>query len=205
MPGSFAHFDPVASLWRTWQPCLTGDLSEFSETWPRAGMTRNGIAFRLRPLAPLIGGIVCSSLPTPTVNDSKNCTLPPSQRERDSIIGHVLRVPTRLASDAERGGRGELLALMRGKKTRQRWPTPRAADGMQHRSRKPEAVEKLMQSQGRSRPSRLEDEIALLPHSGGYLNPDWIEWLMGFPHRWTDLSHSETPSCPKSPNGSDAD
>lgn len=25
------------------------------------------------------------------------------------------------------------------------------------------------------------------PHSSGYLNPDWVEWLMGVPTGWTDL------------------
>lgn len=140
-------------------------------------MTRNGTAYLLPPLVPLTDVTGCSSLPTPK------------------------------ASDAERGGRGELLALVRGKKTRQNWPgmvpTPRAADGMQHRIRSKDAVLKLMDSQGRSKPSRLEDEIALTDHSGGYLNPEWIEWLMGFPLRWTDLEDSETLSSRKSPNGSD--
>ena len=28
---------------------------------------------------------------------------------------------------------------------------------------------------------------------GGQLNPTWVEWLMGFPLGWTDLSASETP------------
>jgi hypothetical protein len=28
---------------------------------------------------------------------------------------------------------------------------------------------------------------------GGQLNPTWVEWLMGFPLRWTDLEPSETP------------
>ena len=28
---------------------------------------------------------------------------------------------------------------------------------------------------------------------GGQLNPTWVEWLMGFPTGWTDLSASETP------------
>ena len=27
----------------------------------------------------------------------------------------------------------------------------------------------------------------------GQLNPEWVEWLMGFPIGWTDLSASETP------------
>ena len=34
---------------------------------------------------------VIGRLPTPTVNDSKNSTLPPSQRGRDSLPGHLLR------------------------------------------------------------------------------------------------------------------
>lgn len=33
-----------------------------------------------------------------------------------------------------------------------------------------------------------------------YLNPEWVEWLMGFPIGWTDLEGSETPSSLKSPN-----
>jgi hypothetical protein len=28
---------------------------------------------------------------------------------------------------------------------------------------------------------------------GGSLNPEWVEWLQGFPIGWTDLGHSETP------------
>lgn len=34
--------------------------------------------------------------------------------------------------------------------------------------------------------------------AGGQLNPDWVEWLMGFPIGWTELSVSETQSCHKS-------
>jgi hypothetical protein len=29
--------------------------------------------------------------------------------------------------------------------------------------------------------------------TGGHLNPQWVEWLMGFPIGWTDLNNSETP------------
>lgn len=34
---------------------------------------------------------------------------------------------------------------------------------------------------------------------GGQLNPPWVEWLMGFPIGWTELSASETPSVPSRP------
>ena len=30
-------------------------------------------------------------------------------------------------------------------------------------------------------------QVEKLPHSTGYLNPEWIEWLMGIPTGWTDL------------------
>jgi hypothetical protein len=32
-----------------------------------------------------------------------------------------------------------------------------------------------------------------LPPASGSLNPEWVEWLMGFPEGWTDLNPSETP------------
>ena len=41
--GSFAHYDPATSWWKTSQVCLlTMDLDEFSETWPSAGMMWSG-------------------------------------------------------------------------------------------------------------------------------------------------------------------
>jgi hypothetical protein len=36
----------------------------------------------------------------------------------------------------------------------------------------------------------------------GWLNPEWVEWLMGFPIGWTDLEDSVMPLFPLSPNGS---
>lgn len=54
-----AIFDPLSSSWKTSQTSLldpaTGPVlgsAEFSETWPRSGMTRSGIAYRL-PLSAL--------------------------------------------------------------------------------------------------------------------------------------------------------
>jgi hypothetical protein len=32
----------------------------------------------------------------------------------------------------------------------------------------------------------------------GFANPQFVEWLMGFPLGWTDCAVSETPSSPKS-------
>jgi hypothetical protein len=70
-PDSFANFDPATSSWRTSQLSLLEDSGEFSGTWPRAGMTRNGIAYRLRPLAPLTGATESGLLPTPEASNTK--------------------------------------------------------------------------------------------------------------------------------------
>lgn len=40
---------------------------------------------------------------------------------------------------------------------------------------------------------RFSQKTELNSAVGGLLNPTWVEWLMGFPIGWTDLSASETP------------
>jgi len=73
-PELLAMYDPATSSWRTSQLCLDGDLALFSETWPRSGMMRNGIAYRLPPLVPHTGAtgygsLPTHSIPTPTASD----------------------------------------------------------------------------------------------------------------------------------------
>ena len=36
---------------------------------------------------------------------------------------------------------------------------------------------------------------ALTPQNGGQLNPEWVEWLMGWMPGWTDLKPLETDKC----------
>jgi hypothetical protein len=69
---SFASYDRESSSWKTSQLCFTWDLAEYSENWPRAGMTRNGIAFPLSPLVPLIDGTEFSFVPTPQALEIEN-------------------------------------------------------------------------------------------------------------------------------------
>jgi hypothetical protein len=40
---------------------------------------------------------------------------------------------------------------------------------------------------------------------GGPTNPEYVEWMMGFPIGWSAVDASGVLSSPKSPNGSDAD
>jgi len=47
-------------------------LDNYSETWPRSGMMRNGIAYRLPTLALRINETESGSWPTPTARDWKD-------------------------------------------------------------------------------------------------------------------------------------
>jgi DNA (cytosine-5)-methyltransferase 1 len=88
--------------------------------------------------------------------------------------------PTPRKTDAERGGRGDLLASIRGYPTqRAHWPTPKASASGPDYARA-------------SRPGAGGDDLATavaLEERGGQLNPEWVEWLMGWPAGWTDLEH----------------
>jgi hypothetical protein len=55
------------------------------------------------------------------------------------------------------------------------WPTPVSDDTGWRRNKYPQGG------------------TALSTAIGGMLNPRWVEWLMGYPDGWTDLSSSETP------------
>ena len=57
----------------------------------------------------------------------------------------------------------------------QKFPTPTARDW---RDAGPNVNYEKVKKKGR-----------LAGHSGGSLNPTWVEWLMGYPKGWTDLNH----------------
>jgi hypothetical protein len=150
---SFARYDPGGRCWRTSQLCLDGELGRYSATWPRSGMTRNGTAYPLPPSAPLTDVTDGSPWPTPR------------------------------ATDGDRGGRGDLLAMVRtGKGSRRKnWPTPRAQNG--------EPRNHTVWRRPDGQPQNLENAVAAADPSaiGGQLNPGFVEWLMGFPKGWTEV------------------
>jgi len=64
---AFATFDPDTCSWKTCRVSLVGEWETYSETWPASGMTRNGKAYRRRPLVPRTSGTGSSLWPTPNV------------------------------------------------------------------------------------------------------------------------------------------
>ena len=173
LPELLARYDPDGPCWRTSQRCLVEGWTVLRETWPRSGMTVNGTAYQLQPLAPLTGGtgfgsLPTHSIPTPTVGDSRGS----GSRNTENSKAN----PGVSLTDYVRGDQG----------TGRLWPTPAAHEGRlgyQDRTsgkkgKQISLTTSVMNSEGR----KPQEEWA-----GGQLNPTWVEWLMGFPIGWTDL------------------
>jgi hypothetical protein len=71
-PELFANYDHASSSWRTSQRSLIEGWTVFSETWPRSGTMRNGIAYQLPALVPLTDEIASGYWPTPSARDWKD-------------------------------------------------------------------------------------------------------------------------------------
>ena len=82
-PELLAKYDPDTSSWRTSQLCLDGVLAEFSETWPRSGLMRNGTAYQLPPLVRLTDETGFGLWPTPVARSWKDNGSPAEYRRNE--------------------------------------------------------------------------------------------------------------------------
>jgi hypothetical protein len=167
-PASLANWSQPECCWKTSQLSLIAGSETFSEPWPRSGMMRNGIAYQLPPLAPRTVAIASGLWPTPSAAGfDGDITIVLARRERLKAKGI--------------NGNGFGLTLNQAVKV---WPTPTARDWKDGSASgcKNVPVNGLL---GRA--------VHVNSAEPGSLNPPWVEWLMGFPVGWTDLSNSETP------------
>ena len=169
MSASLARFDPVTFSWRMSQGCLVAQANgqadgsvEFSETWPRSGVMRNGIAYPLDALALRTSATECGLWPTPTVVMSgENRTIEQFEAAKERAL---------IKQKGNNGnGIGEDLAIA---VKRRMWPTPIRRDGRTFA--------------GAARSPNAVGSEPLVIQVGGKLNPAWVAWLMGFPATWTD-------------------
>lgn len=196
---SFAKLDHDGSWLKTYQGCcqylMDGSLEKWSEVWPRAGMLLNGIAYRLPPLAPLTREIGSGFWLTPRA--SEPCEKPENfvkrmgdrgDHCRGSLSAQVM-FPIPKASEHKGGysskGKSPSLGMMA---THNAWPTPRASDGTKGPTTPERNAKRLggisLVSAAKHSPTTIQ--------KGGGLNPQFVEWLMGLPIGWTDLSCLET-------------
>lgn len=189
--GSFARYSPSESRWKTAQCSLLGDSDEFSETWPRWGSMRSGESF-LRPIPALPISESGSGLwQTPVADDAiERAAGKWNSRGEPKLSAEVKLCPTPTASLADKGGRitprkgregGTLIEAVSSRM----WPTPCAS------ASKGSSPAALTRKSGKSRENDRIDH-AVMASDGGQLNPEWVEWLMGWPIGHTALEPLET-------------
>lgn len=195
--GSFARFRHGSRSWRTCQGSLLIGISDvYSGTWPRSGTMRNGACSERTMSAPPTSGTDCGSWPTPRSEDSQCAGVRHSRGVADTLYARVVKWPTPRAvewkgtgpvgskSHAHRLARGYLDATVAeaesrgGTGTRRTWGTPRASAGGQDRARATRTTS--------------DGGFDLVTQVGASLNPDWVEWLMGWPIGWTGLKQLAT-------------
>ena len=172
--GWFAKFDQNMFLWKTPQCSLLGDLDLYLETWPRWGLMRDGECWEHRTLEQTIKEIVFGFEPKKIIPPPP----PPHIYIWTTPTAHMSKETN--APSEHRRNTPTLTAQVN-----QRWPTP---DASAHKYR----------LSGNSQQSN-----SLMALAGGKLNPDWTEWLMGWPPGWTDLKPlvMDKSHCARQPHG----
>lgn len=172
---SFAKYDPATHCWRTFQASLVSHtLEPFSGTWPRRGTLRNGIASQRRRSARTTNGNDSGLWPTP-LSGSRDSRPKLDSAGRPNLARAVMWPTPRAKEHGDyqysRGDHSKPVLTLSG--AVKMWPTPAARD---YRS-----------------PNKNGGHKDQLPNQvGGQLNPNWVEWLMGWPIGWTDLEPLET-------------
>jgi hypothetical protein len=181
---SLARYCRNTSTWKTHQCLWEEDLPSSSLTLPKWGMMRSGVLWERTTPEHLTSEIGSGSSPnwqTPTAN----------------LAEHSGQVAWK---------EGQQLRLTQQVNNPHLWPTPRAGNPGSRPNGKggkilAEEVKKSVMwptptaqgAKNNGAPSQMERNTKPLnAEVGGSLNPNWVEWLMGWPIGWTDCDVSAT-------------
>lgn len=188
-----ARQDPLGCLVRTCLESLAWNSTACLMTWRVSATPRGRLVFRLVPWTRNTDANESGLWPTPNTKDGT----PPrsieslqamiadkrNRKNKPSNLREVILWPTATANDAKgsayqysRGDHSKPVLKLTG--AARLFPTPQASQPGQGDPNDPKRGKKL--------------------GAGGSLNPEWVEWLMGYPIGHTASADSETPSCRKS-------
>lgn len=162
-----AKFDPNTRLWKTPQCSLFGGSEECLETLPRSGMTQNGLLWALTMSEPHTDASASGYWRTPDTGAGGEIS---AEKAADFAAGK-----TRASGSAIQ------IRLCDQVRHPQLWPTPTVCGNNNRKG--------LTKTSG----DGLATAVRGRDHNGGNttpqtarLNPDWVEWLMGWPIGYTD-------------------
>ena len=196
---SYERFIPDWSLRRMCQALMTQPIwssTQLRLTWKGSVTQRSRLKFRLVPLVPRTGGKECGLWQTPSVEDaSRQGSKEAWEQWQDRGRTTQCRLRNQIHANPPTKNESQMVAadasgssvLVRGM-----WPTPSSASQTGGHAG-------LAGGQGnRQKLYKMLGETEGKKMGSQQLNPNWVEWLMGFPLGWTALEPSETPSSRKS-------
>lgn len=169
-------YDQDLSSWRTHQCLFQEVLEESSLTLPRWGLMRNGELSERTTPQHLISEIESGCWPTPSANNYE-------QTDLDKLLERRERIKSQGING---NGFGLTLANAVLIEERKTWATPRTSDFKSCGPVGSKSHHYMTEKQYLCAQVKEEDQPT------GHLNPDWTEWLMGWPIGWTDSKQLET-------------
>ncbi len=220
-PSAFAWFDPESSCWKTSPGCdLLGECLPYSQTWPRSGSVSNGTACERPTWARPISGSGFSSWPTSRSTDGSKGG--PNQRGSSGDLmlpSAAANWATPRANDSETRGTVAERSAQELVSMAQNWPTPASRDQKGENS-----MAHMIRADGRTDGRTGKNHADQLPNfvmlhfslrdpmmtdgqkssqqdqtSRRRLNPQFVDWLMGWPPGWTS---TEPAACDAAAMGS---
>src|SRR5574337_42411 len=185
-----ATYDPATHSLRTSQACLLpnadGSSTELFLTWPRAGMVRNGRLYRRRKAVRRTsakGSLLSRGMwPTPKAGDA-DFGMPRTSGRSIWKVTHLATAvrywPTPTVNDSKnnaapsqfnRNSPALNVAVVM-------YPTPVASGKLNGGTRDFQKLQSLANAGEITEAERR----SMSAGNGGQLNPQWVEWLMGFP------------------------
>ena len=189
-------YDQDLSSWRTHQCLFQEVLEESSLTLPRWGLMRNGeLSERTTPQHLTNETESGCWLGTPTASMSQRSEdfaegrlpTPSANSYEQTDLDNLLERRERIKSQGINGnGFGLTLANAVLIEERKTWATPRKSDFKSCGPVGSKSHHHMTEKQYLCAQVKEEDQPT------GHLNPDWTEWLMGWPIGWTDSKQLET-------------
>lgn len=172
---SFARLDPPLHSWKIRQLYLFEDLEQSLEIWPKWGLMRGGECWEL----PMPSGLMEYRLTITSVLESS------SRLPTPTVCGNYNR-----KGASKTSGDGLATALRR----LGRLPTPTASDNKIRKApenfkRTKTGMLRHLNPHGAESQCRLQQVITVT--DGGPMNPQWVEWFMGWPIGMTALQPLE--------------
>ena len=195
-PLTEARGEELLTLFREAFPVRTfpsqAEAQGLTENNPQCGITWRGWLAKFDPDSYSWKTAQCSFIED---SDESLATFPVSGMTRDGLLweqsmsAHRIKGTERgLWRTPDTGGGGTSGLLKQGQNHRQNGQPIqiRLVDQVNNPRLWPTPVARMHKDGGN--PSEYKrNEIPLAAQAGGPLNPEWVEWLMGWPQEWTDL------------------